>query len=275
MVKRGPFLTPHRVVSSLFGDPRLAIASLRGLPLYLRNMRTYRRGQRDVPDSLRLDWLRVYPCLRDRYDSAGVASGHYFHQDVWAARRIHTAAPSMHVDVGSRVDGFVAHLLSFREVYVVDIRPLSSSDPDLHFVRADMRRLPYEDLSLPSLSSLHAAEHVGLGRYDDPVDPAGCFTAMSELQRVLAPRGRLYFSVPIGRERLEFDAHRVFSPQTVVAAFDELRLIEFSAVDDTGMYVERTEPERFRSADYACGLFLFERPGKRSAQASASGGEKS
>ena len=177
--------------------------------MYLRNMRTYRRRQRAAPDSLRLDFLRVYPCLRDRYDNAGVASGHYFQQYVWAARHIHTVAPSKHVDVGSRVDGFVAHLLSFREVYVVDTRPLLSSNRDLHFVRADMRSLPYEDHSLPSLSSLHAAEHVGLGRYDDPVDPAGCFTAMSELQRVLAPAGRLYFSVPIGRERLESHAHRV------------------------------------------------------------------
>ena len=162
-MKRGQFLTPHRVVSSLIGDPRLAVASLRGLPVYLRNMRTYRRRQRAAPDSLRLDFLRVYPCLRDRYDNAGVASGHYFHQDVWAARHIHTVAPSKHVDVGSRVDGFRFTPPQLPWVYVVDTRPLLSSNRDLHFVRADMRSLPYEDHSLPRCRRCTRPSTLGLG----------------------------------------------------------------------------------------------------------------
>jgi SAM-dependent methyltransferase len=240
------------------GDPRVPVRALRGLPHYVANLRRFRSLESSAPPSLhvRLRWL--YPRFADRFQSAGVASGHYFHQDIWAARRVHAAHPARHVDVGSRIDGFVAHLLSFREVDVVDVRPLSSGHPGLRFIRADARALPFEDRSIPSLSSLHAVEHVGLGRYGDPLDPVGCFSAMTELRRVLAPGGRLYFSAPIGWERLEFDAHRVFAPETILQAFAELRLIEFAAVDDTGNLVDPAEPSDYGDACYSCGLFVFE-----------------
>jgi SAM-dependent methyltransferase len=102
-------------------------------------------------------------------------------------------------------------------------------------------------------------EHVGLGRYGDNVDPNGCFGGIRELQRVLAPGGRLYFSVPIGHERVEFDAHRVLAPETVLQSFDELTLREFSVIDDSGRLLEYASASNFSGADYACGLFLFER----------------
>lgn len=245
-------------MSTTLGDPRTPIRALRGLPAYVRNLATFARLQGSTKRSLRLDPRYLYPRPADRHEDAGVASGHYFWQDVWAARCIHDAQPRIHVDIGSRIDGFVAHLLSFREVYVVDIRPLASRDPRLHFVGGDITRLPFADRSVSSLSSLHVIEHVGLGRYGDSVDPQGCFIAMAELVRVLAPGGRLYLSVPIGRERVEFDAHRVLSPDTVLEAFNDLTLVEFSAVDDGGDLVEHTAPERFRAAKYACGLFLFQ-----------------
>ena len=76
----------------------------------------------------------------------------------------------------------------------------------------------FADGSLESLSTLHAVEHFGLGRYGDPIHPDGWRRAAEALARVLAPGGRLYFSVPIGRERLVFNAHRVFSPERCLRA---------------------------------------------------------
>lgn len=261
-LRRGPLPPVERTVAALTGmsDPRHPFRALRGVFPYSLNMWQFARRGRAAPPSLRLDIRRLYPCLVDRFRSAGTVSTHYFHQDLWAARRIHDAAPPEHYDVGSRIDGFVAHLLSFREVNVLDYRPLRSSPSGLHFLRADVVRLPFSDESVHSLSCLHAMEHVGLGRYGDAVDPNGCFHGMRELQRVLAPGGSLYFSVPIGRERVEFDAHRVFSPDTVLRAFDSLRLVEFSAVGDDAGYVENADPASYSSAHYACGLFRFERP---------------
>lgn len=252
------FLLPWRIATAFVDDPRRIARAVRGLPPFLRDLRMYRARQGGIPSSLSIRLRDLYPRLGDRFEQAAAVPVHYFHQDLWAARRIREAAPVEHIDIGSRIDGFVGHLLAFRDVTVMDLRPLDRIDPALHFVRADITSLPQEDRSLASVSSLHVIEHVGLGRYGDLIDPNGCFTAMRELQRVLAPGGRLYFSVPVGRERVEFNAHRVFAPRTILETFDELTLTEFSAVADDGL-VEHVDPDMFERAQYACGLFIFER----------------
>jgi SAM-dependent methyltransferase len=237
-----------------FYPERLGIVVRRG-PRFLREARRYRHAQRD---RFPLRWRETEPILTDYGAQAGIAYGHYFHQDLWAARRVYAAKPPLHVDVGSRIDGFVAHVLSFMPVTVVDIRPLSSDVEGLRFVQGDMCLLDFFATgSVPSISSLHAIEHVGLGRYGDRVDPDGCFTAMRELARVLAPGGRLYIGAPIGRERLAFNSERIFDPRTIVDALSPLRLVAFDAVDDDDRFVAGADLGGFAGARYACGLFEF------------------
>jgi hypothetical protein len=208
--------------------------------------------------SFRLKLAEAFPILTDRHDSAGLADGHYFHQDLWAARKIFRARPASHIDIGSRVDGFVAHLLTFMPVTIVDIRPLVSKIDGLTVLQDDATALSMlEADSVPSLSSLHAAEHFGLGRYSDPIDPEACFKFMDSLQKVLAPAGKLYFSVPVGRERVEFNAHRVFSPATILARFSQLRLESFSFVGDDGALYANVDPLALPDSEMACGLFEF------------------
>lgn len=200
----------------------------------------------------------AFPILTDRDASAGLAVGHYFHQDLWAARKIFQNRPKEHIDIGSRIDGFVAHLLTFMPVQIVDIRPMISNIEGLTFIRDDATALTQlQTSSVQSLSSLHVAEHFGLGRYSDPIDPDACFKFMEALQRVLAPGGKLYFSVPIGRERVEFNAHRVFSPNTIVKQFPLLQLESFSFVGDDGSLYQNTEPLALPDSEMACGLFEF------------------
>ena len=103
------------------------------------------------------------------------------------------------------------------------------------------------------------AEHVGLGRYGDALNPLGTRQACAELARVLAVGGNLLFSLPVGRPRTCFNAHRIHSPAQVLDYFDDLELVEFSAVDDDGAFVANIEPERVAAANYACGLFSFRR----------------
>jgi len=100
-------------------------------------------------------------------------------------------------------------------------------------------------------------EHVGLGRYGDKIDPNGCFQGMEELARILAPGGRLYFSVPIGRERTEFNAHRIFDPESVLECFSSLTLLHFAAINDLGELVDPANWRDYRTANLACGLFVF------------------
>lgn len=233
-------------------------ATLRRLPRFVRQAAEYRR-QADGRFPLTLGDLE--PILTDFAAEAGIARGHYFHQDLWAARRIFARRPRHHVDIGSRIDGFVAHVLTFMPVTVVDIRALASPVDGLTFVRGDMCRLDaFGMASVESLSCLHAIEHVGLGRYGDRIDPRGWRVAMRELARILAPGGRLYLGTPIGRERLCFNSQRVFSPATVIDALADLQLLAFSAVDDDDRLVANASPDAFAHARNACGLFEFTKP---------------
>lgn len=228
-----------------------------GIPRYLRDVRTYKKSQQ--PGSrFPFRWASAKPLTRDYYDSAGTASGHYFNQDLWAARAIFKAQPGSHVDIGSRVDGFVGHVLSFMPVTAIDVRPLESHVEGLTFIQDDATEMAtFEDGSVESMSCLHAMEHFGLGRYGDPIDPNSCFKGMKSLARILKPGGRLYFSVPSGRERLEFNAHRVFCPDTILDAFSELELASFSAVTDNDEFVPHTSPDLIKGAKFACGMFEF------------------
>lgn len=62
-------------------------------------------------------------------DNAGTNKRHYFYQDLLVANLIHKSNPICHIDIGSRVDGFVAHIDVFRDIKVLDIRHL---EPSVH-----------------------------------------------------------------------------------------------------------------------------------------------
>lgn len=239
-------------------DPVRFALTVKGVPAFIRDLREYRRHATNG-DAAKLRDL--YPFLDDRFRSAGTASGHYFHQDLWAARQIYFRRPERHVDIGSRVDGFIAHLLVFRPVEIVDIRPPDNvSISGLSFIQEDATELKnFADGELESVSSLHAAEHFGLGRYGDPIAPAASFQFMRSLARVLSPGGNLYFSMPCGRERVEFNAHRILSPFRILDIFQGagLRLSEFHAVKGDGRFWKNVSPEDLAKEEYGCGIFRF------------------
>ena len=166
--------------------------------------------------------------LNESRKSAGTC-GQYYWQDLWAAQKIISRKPSIHYDIGSRIDGFIAHLQAARQnVVLIDVRKMENYLPYVEFVQADATMLDgIKDNSIESLSALCSLEHFGLGRYGDAIDPEGCFKAMKSIQRVMKAGGILYISVPIGKEHVEFNAHRIFYPQTIIDTFSEMKLVEF------------------------------------------------
>lgn len=169
------------------------------------------------------------PIYTDKVAKAGSIKS-YFWQDLWAARKIYKESPEIHYDIGSRVDGFVAHLLTFRDhVNLIDIRPLDREVDGLEFTCADATNLDgFEDNSIESLSALCSLEHFGLGRYGDEIDPDACYKCFKAIGRKVKEGGNVYLSVPVGKEHLEFNAHRIFYASTIVDAFPEFRLEEYS-----------------------------------------------
>ncbi len=224
--------------STRFGlDPLAGVAGLRGVPGFAADLRAFKRAHAAAGTAERWPLADLVPCFADRFEQSGAASGHYFHQDLLVARRIHARSPRLHVDVGSRIDGFVAHVASFRPIRVLDIRALASTIPNVTFAQCDlMAELPRAlAASCDSLSCLHALEHFGLGRYGDPIRPEGHEVALANLARIVSPGGWFYLSVPVGPQRIEFNAHRVFAVRhllDLVGRDFEVRAL--SIVDDRG-----------------------------------------
>jgi hypothetical protein len=250
------FIRPliSRTLSEFFSARRF-VAAVQSMPWFLRSWSAYGRlAGRRPPVSM------LWPCLTDRSEQAGSARGDYFYQDWWAARKVYESRCEEHVDVASRVDGFVAHCAVFTRVIYVDIRPLTTAIPTIVPRTGTVLELPFADRSLSSLSCLHVVEHIGLGRYGDPLDPNGSVNALRELQRVVAPGGQFYLGLPIGRERTCFNAHRIHQPSTVFKTLSDLSLCSFAAVDGRGEFAEGAAPGDFENVEYACGLFHFTRP---------------
>jgi len=199
-----------------------------------------------------------YPCLAD-WTPFTPFDPHYFFQGAWLARRLRQRGPELHVDVASSVLT-VGTISAQVDTIFVDYRPIRANLTGMTPVAGSIVALPFAPNSLQSLSCLHVIEHIGLGRYGDPIDPEGSLKGAWELARVLGSGGLLYLSTPVGRERVEFNAHRVFAPQSVVRMFSELELVEFSYVDDAGVYHECRELQEATNSEYACGLFLFRKP---------------
>lgn len=202
-------------------------------------------------------WRDTFPRLNDATRTTPF-DPHYFYQGNWLARRVASVPPLQHVDIGSSI--LTMGVLSAHvPIIFVDYRPLEVRQSGLIAVGGSITCLPFANKSLTSLSCLHVIEHIGLGRYGDPLDAQGAVRAALELQRTVAEGGKLYLSTPIGRERVCFNAHRVFSVATILTMFSELRLTEFSYVDDDGALHQDVSPDCLPALDYGCGFFEFVR----------------
>ncbi len=206
---------------------------------------------------------RIRPFFKERFEPSGIASGHYFHQDLFVAQQIFERRPSRHLDIGSRFDGFVAHVASFREIEVMDIRPQSISVKNIAFRQGDImstHHLPIDRYD--SISCLHALEHFGLGRYGDSIDANGHIKAIQNIHEMLEPGGTFYLSTPIGTQHIEFNAHRVFGLNYLMNllsyGFDVSRL---AFVDDSGDFHRdiSIESRAMRVCEYGCIILVMKR----------------
>jgi SAM-dependent methyltransferase len=245
-------------------SPKKFFRFLRHAPTLLGELSELKRQARQSHHDFPITRINPYP--HEKKQQSGTAKGHYFHQDLLVAQRIFESAPEKHVDVGSRVDGFVAHVAAFRPIEVLDIRPMDSKVRNIHFKQADLMSPPSAMAGYcDSLSCLHAIEHFGLGRYGDPIDFEGHIKGLNSLHTLLKPGGTLYLSCPIGPQRIEFNAHRVFAVKYLLSLLEgRFKLRNFSYVDDRGDLHENVNlMEDLLASDfgchYGCGIFELEK----------------
>jgi hypothetical protein len=253
------FKTTYLFLINFGFNPLKIVEGFKGLRYYVKDYRAFNRKMRV---SLQFGAMQMYPIFGNRFQKGGILSGHYFHQDLYMARKIYVAKPLHHLDIGSRTDGFVAHLAVFMEVEVMDIRPLSGLVLNIKYLKADLsdKAFPLREYT-SSVSCLHALEHFGLGRYGDPIDPEGYLTGWNNIYACLKSRGIFYFSTPIGPQRIEFNAHRVFSMKYLLEMIaGKYEIISFSYVDDVGNLHENAPLSEDMilnnfGCQYGCGLF--------------------
>ena len=181
---------------------------------------------------------------------------HYVYHTSWAARILARIAPKEHVDISSSLY-FVGLVSAFIPVKFYDYRLVHLSLKGATIGTADLTSLLFPDASIPSLSCMHVVEHIGLGRYGDPIDPNGDLKAMSELKRVLSKGGDLLFVVPIGFPKIVFHAHRIYSFAQIQQCFHDLKLMEFMLVCDDASVVFNASEDLANSQKYGCGCFWF------------------
>lgn len=240
---------------------------VRSFPAMSRDFRRIKAQNRERFFSDDIQWS--FPMATDRLAQAGTAHGGYFYQDLLVAQRIFEKKPHKHVDVASRIDGFVAHVAAFREIEVFDIRPVSSQAKNITFRQSDLMNLdPAMRNYADSISSLHALEHFGLGRYGDPINLHGHEDGFRSLVAMLRPGGTLYLSVPIGVQRVEFNAHKIFSISTILdMAAGNCELRRFTYIDPHGLWhpegtIESCQHDienLWPKVGYGLGIFEFEK----------------
>jgi len=235
-------------------DPLLTVRAIKNLPRYIVDLSKYLILEREGK-------VVIAPALQDFSADSGSARGHYFWQDLICAKWIQQNRPANHLDLGSRIDGFVAHLLAFMDVEILDIRPLGVDVPGLtsRIVNAQLG-LSEVAGKYHSVSSLHSVEHFGLGRYNDPLDSRGHHEGLKNLSAAVAVGGILYVSFPIGNPRVEFNSQRIIYPMWALEMLTNFTLEEFVLIPWVEPPIYGLHPSRIDSdLEGQCGLYKFRR----------------
>ena len=204
-----------------------------------------------------MNWKDKYPCLDDNTEKTKFDT-HYIYHPAWAARILAKVKPEKHIDISSTLH-FCSIVSAFVPVEFYDLRPAKLNLNNLTSKQANITSLPFENENVKSLSCMHTIEHIGLGRYGDKLDPNGDLKAIKELKRVLSVNGNLLFVVPIGKPKMMFNAHRIYSYRQIIEYFKDLNLIEFSLVTDSGEFIENSNKQVADNQKYGCGCFWFKK----------------
>ncbi len=203
----------------------------------------------------------IYPFLDDYEVNAGNIKNQLFHADLLISQCINKNKPEKHLDIGSRIDGLVAHVASFRNIDVLDIRNIDiSPHRNINFIKADINEFSEKSV-YDSISSIGVISHIGLGRYGDTIDPEGHKSAIKKICNLIKVKGLIYIMVPVGKPGVEFNSHRVFYPTEIIDYFNDYncKLINFHLVDDDGDLHLNFDINLANKYNFGGGIYVFEK----------------
>ncbi len=209
----------------------------------------------DANKKLKNEWMDIFPFFTDNTKETEF-DAHYIYHPAWAARIVRDIAPLKHIDISSTLH-FCSILSAFIPVEFYDYRPANLKLTNLHSGKADLTNLHFASNSIQSLSCMHTIEHIGLGRYGEPLDPDADVTSINELKRVVAVNGSLLFVTPVGKPKIQFNAHRIYPPELITNLFKGFTLKKFSLVLDNRDFLENAGFDVAEKQNYGCGCFWF------------------
>ena len=229
------------------------------IPYFLEYRKFCKSAKEQKDDRFELSWKNAYPCLNDKTSDTPF-DYHYVYHTGWAARILAKTQPKEHVDISSSLY-FVSIASAFVKMKFYDYRPADLVMSNLESGAADIMTLPFEGNSLESLSCLHVMEHIGLGRYGDPINAAADLTAISELKRVVKPGGTLIFATPIGgKAKVMYNAHRIYTYELLEKLFEGFEIADFAVISDSPKayhFIEHATKADADACNYGCGCFWF------------------
>lgn len=233
-------------------------SSFKGL-FILKEYKAFKKLSEHTHRGFSLSYDDLWPCLNDKTSETDFER-HYVYHLAWAARCVKEIAPKRHVDIGSRLF-FPTILSAFVPTDFYDYRPADIVLSGMGSYKGDLTNLPFKDNELASVSCLHTLEHIGLGRYGDPIDPNGDLTAMKELARVTAPGGSLLIALPMGEKmRIQFNAHRIYTYDMLVSYFPGFTIKNFAYIPEEGKreaLIPNATPADIKDDVMGCGCFWF------------------
>ncbi len=242
----------HRVLCGL-GINLLLFINIRYIHIYIRDYFEFKKLSH-------ID--HILPVLGEHKEKSSKVIKHYFNQDLLVASYIFKNSPKKHVDVGSRVDGFVAQVASFRKIEVIDIRKNNFQFKNIIFKKKDITKIDKSMVNYcDSLSCLHTLEHFGLGRYGDQLDPSGHIKGFNNLIKILKTNGILYISFPISNKNVTyFNSERSFNPKEILKWSNKLKLIKFDFInDDDKIFLDVNLDKFYKNIKYGCGIYTFKK----------------
>lgn len=228
------------------------------LSRFKRELGEFRKSEAQTTTRFTIKDEDLFPCVHDNTSETGFDRHYVFHV-AWACRVVKQINPKVHIDFSSSLH-FCTTLSAFIPVQFYDIRPANLDLDGLESLKGDLTKIEFPDNRVESLSCMHSVEHVGLGRYGDPIDYDGDLKAIRELKRVVRPGGSLLFVTPVGKSRIQFNAHRIYSYDQVMEYFSGFDLKEFSLVPDNeadGGLIRNATKEMSDKQRYGCGCFWF------------------
>lgn len=233
------------------------LLNIKGIPAYKRDYKTLKNLSLHTKERLPFNWSNRQPYLTDKTENTPF-DNHYVYHPAWAARILAQTKPDLHIDISSTLH-FCSIVSAFIPVHFYDYRPADLKLDGLVSEKGDLMGLPFESGAVASISCMHTIEHIGLGRYGDPLDYDGDIKAINELIRVTKPGGDILFVTPVGKSVLLFNAHRIYSYEQILTYFAGCALKEFSLIPEKGAIINNANPALVQNERYGCGCFWFKK----------------